>query len=303
MNSLAGSTAREGAVRTLVPDRPPAGGGESGAMLGLLSMVIDQVDQGLALLDADARVLLTNQAFRRAGPPPPGAAPTDGRPPDLRHPFEKAVDHLAKTFPLKTPEWTAWSANMRPARLEGTWALSGWAPGKGPIYGRVVLTPAGSDGDEFTSQITFTYARSGQQVTRTGRVAIYTGFQWRGRSTAGGAEDSAWREVMFVEPDWSAIEGRWFSGGYDELGPDVRLTRIGKSLPADQVTAESIGLLAFRGRGRGAFIDMVERLIRTSEGTSSWFLRAIDRLADSQDIASARAGCVVGRNSPNFSAR
>ena len=66
MNSLAGSTAREGAVRTLVPDRPPAGGGESGAMLGLLSMVIDQVDQGLALLDADARVLLTNQAFRRA---------------------------------------------------------------------------------------------------------------------------------------------------------------------------------------------------------------------------------------------
>jgi DNA-binding CsgD family transcriptional regulator len=34
--------------------------------LNLLSMVIDQVDQGLALLSADARVLLTNQAFRRA---------------------------------------------------------------------------------------------------------------------------------------------------------------------------------------------------------------------------------------------
>ena len=33
---------------------------------------------------------------------------------------------------------------------------------------------------------------------------------------------------MFVEPDWSKIEGRWFTGGYDELGLDVKLTRVGK---------------------------------------------------------------------------
>lgn len=64
-----------------------------------------------------------------------------------------------------------------------------------------------------------------------------------------------------------------------------RLTRIGKRLPVEQVTAESIGLLAFRGDGRRAFIDMVEQLIRTPEGTSSWFLRAIDRLADRLPVA------------------
>jgi quinohemoprotein amine dehydrogenase len=45
-----------------------------------------------------------------------------------------------------------------------------------------------------------------------------------------GAEDSAQREVMFIERDWSKIEGRWFSGGYDEMGLDVTLTRVGRDL-------------------------------------------------------------------------
>ena len=70
---------------------------------------------------------------------------------------------------------------------------------------------------------TYTYARSGEQVTRTGRTSIYTGFQWRGRSTVGGADGTALREVMFVERDWRGIDGRWFTGGYDELGIDVQL--------------------------------------------------------------------------------
>ena len=35
------------------------------------------------------------------------------------------------------------------------------------------------------------------------------------------------REVMFVDRDWRQIEGRWFTGGYDEVGLDVRLDRIG----------------------------------------------------------------------------
>ena len=91
----------------------------------------------------------------------------------------------------------------------------------------MVLAPAGGAADEFTSQITYTYARTGQTVTRAGRVTVYTGFQWRGRSTAGGAEDTALREVMFVERDWSKIEGRWFTGGYDEIGLDVQLTTRG----------------------------------------------------------------------------
>jgi quinohemoprotein amine dehydrogenase len=32
---------------------------------------------------------------------------------------------------------------------------------------------------------------------------------------------------MFVDRDWRSMEGRWFTGGYDELGLDVRLERVG----------------------------------------------------------------------------
>lgn len=171
--------------------------------------------------------LVDRQAFRRLGPAPRDRS-ADGRPADTRHPVEKAVEHLAKTFPLQTAEWSAWSATMRPARIDGTWALSGWDPGKGAIYGRVVITPVASTTDEFTTDISYTYARSGQTVARSGRVMIYTGFQWRGRSTQGGDDKTALREVMFVERDWRGIEGRWFTGGYDEQGLDVRFERLGR---------------------------------------------------------------------------
>jgi quinohemoprotein amine dehydrogenase len=169
--------------------------------------------------------LTDNQAFRRGGPPPREAA-ADGRPPDNRHPYEKTVEHLAKAFPLKTPEWTAWSANMRPARLEGTWTLSGWEPGKGAIYGTVTVTANPASSDSFTTAATYRVARTGETVTRAGDAIVYTGFQWRGRSRAQAA-DSALREVMMVDRGWQTMEGRWFTGGYDELGLDVKLERVG----------------------------------------------------------------------------
>jgi quinohemoprotein amine dehydrogenase len=169
--------------------------------------------------------LVDNQAFRRGGPPPPDRA-NDGRLPDNRHPFEKTVDHLAKTFPLKTPEWTAWSANMRPARLDGTWALTGWEVGKGAIYGRVTITASTAAPEEFTTSATYRVARTGETITRTGRAIVYTGYQWRGSSSAQAA-DSSMREVMMVDRNWRSMEGRWFNGGYDEIGMDVKLERVG----------------------------------------------------------------------------
>lgn len=158
------------------------------------------------------------QAFRRGGPPQrePDAS---GRPPDNRHPMEKAIGHLASAFPLTTPEWSAWAATMRAPRLDGRWAMSGYELGKGPVYGQVTVTPQGDAGD-FATETTFTYARSGQTVTRRGRAIVYTGFQWRGKS-------DDFREVLFVDRDWRHARGRWFTGAYDEFGVDVRLDRIG----------------------------------------------------------------------------
>jgi quinohemoprotein amine dehydrogenase len=172
------------------------------------------------------------QAFRRIGPPPRDQPPpADGRPPDNRHPMEKAVAHLSGAFPLMTPEWSAWAATMRPPRLQGKWALAGQQLGKGPIFGQVVITPSGeADSGEFTTESTFTYARTGETVKRTGRAIVYTGFQWRGRSdqpNAAPASNGAWRETLFVDREWRHAGGRWFTGAYDEFGIDVELERIG----------------------------------------------------------------------------
>ena len=168
--------------------------------------------------------LVDFQAFRRTGPMQREPGP-DGRPPDNRHPVEKALDHLTATFPLQTPEWAGWSATMRPPKLEGTWAIAGHETGKGPIYGLMRIAQ-GTGAGEFTTEMSFTYARTGQSVTRKGRSNVYTGFQWRGRSTVGSDDDTSIREVMAVDRDWQSMEGRWYSGGYDELGIDVQLRRV-----------------------------------------------------------------------------
>jgi quinohemoprotein amine dehydrogenase len=171
--------------------------------------------------------LVDFQVFRRQGTPDtePGA---DGRPPDNRHPYEKAVAYLKSAYPLTTPEWAAWSATMRSPQLAGTWALKGYEAGSGPFFGRVTVTASATSPDDFTTDISYTYPRSGRTVARQGRALIYTGYQWRGRTTIGGDDASSLREVMTVDRDWRTLSGRWFTGGYDELGVDVELTRVSR---------------------------------------------------------------------------
>ena len=155
------------------------------------------------------------QAFRRSGPPRSEPQPVD-----------QAIAHLSERFPLDTPEWAAWSATMRPARVAGTWLLRGHAHGVGAVYGRVTITAVPGTLDEFTTETSYVYARDGRRVTREGRAIIYTGFQWRGRSSEDGNDPEGLREVMFVERDWQTMSGRWFTGAYDEVGLDVALERV-----------------------------------------------------------------------------
>jgi quinohemoprotein amine dehydrogenase len=150
----------------------------------------------------------------------------DGRPPDNRHPMEKVLEHFEKALPLTTPEWSAWSAAMQPPSLAGRWAIAGSAAGKGAVYGQVTIAADASAPDSFTTDTRYTFARSGETVSRTGKALIYTGFQWRGRGAAAGASADVWREVLSVERDWKTISGRWFTGAYDETGIDVTLTRL-----------------------------------------------------------------------------
>jgi len=162
------------------------------------------------------------QSFRRSGPAPDSA-------PNAPHPMDQAITHLSRAFPLQTPEWTAWSATMRPAPIEGTWLITGYEVGRGDLFGRLTITKVKGTDDEFTSRAEYRFASGGGSVVREGKSVVYTGHQWRGRSSAtsaAGNADSAWREVMSVEPGWQEMSGRWFRGGYDEFGIDVTARRI-----------------------------------------------------------------------------
>ena len=68
----------------------------------------------------------------------------------------------------------------------GTWLLSGYEPGAGPIIGTVTMTANPAAPDEFTTDDDVQYTRTGRTVARTGRSVIYTGHQWRGRTTVNG---------------------------------------------------------------------------------------------------------------------
>jgi quinohemoprotein amine dehydrogenase len=149
----------------------------------------------------------------------PTEAASDARPQDDRHPVEIALEHLEKTLPLNTSEWSAWSAAMQPPKLAGRWAVVGTQVGKGSVYGEMTVAPDASAPDTFTTEIRYTIARTGETVTRSGKALVYTGYEWRGRA-------NDWREVLFVERDWKQMWGRWFTGAYDETGIDVRLTRM-----------------------------------------------------------------------------
>jgi quinohemoprotein amine dehydrogenase len=167
----------------------------------------------------DNQPMNNGQGFRRTRPV------TDGG--DARHPMDRVAAHLTKAFPLRTPEWANWSTTMRPPLLAGRWAVSGYQTGKGVIAGQMVITADPGVPDTFVTETRYTFTRTGETIVRKGRAVVYTGFQWRGRSTGAGASDEPWREVMFVDRVSREMTGRWFTGAYDETGADVKLTRLG----------------------------------------------------------------------------
>ena len=183
------------------------------------------------------------QAFRRGGPPQTEPGP-DGRPPDNRHPMDKVIPKLTSDLALKTPEWSTWAANMRIPKLAGRWAFSGYQAGRGAYYGETTIMATAKD-DEFTTETRYVRAKTGETVTRQGKALVYTGFQWRGRSFEGGADKDGWREVMFLDRNQRELTGRWFTGGYDETGIDVTLTRMGNDpmvLGLDRTALQTAGV-------------------------------------------------------------
>jgi quinohemoprotein amine dehydrogenase len=147
--------------------------------------------------------------------------------------LDVTLDFLAKTYPLHTPEWGAWRARMRAPRLAGKWLMSARIPGRGKYVGEVTIAPGASE-DEFKTTAKLQPVDGGPAITRTGTGVVYAGYSWRGRSSgpAPGANarpddpGSVMRETMWISPDQTWAEGRWFWGEYQEFGVDVKLRRV-----------------------------------------------------------------------------
>jgi choline kinase len=58
-----------------------------------------------------------------------------------------------------------------------------------------------------------------------------------------------------------------------------RLVEVGKRLASDRVDGESIGMSLYRGRGPRLFTEVLDSFMRTGAGIKSWYLKAIDTLA------------------------
>src|SRR5262249_4170314 len=152
-------------------------------------------------------------AFRRR----PGAADADGGTTSQPQPVDQALDYFGKNFGLRTPEWASWSARMRAPRLAGKWVVTARRVGYGNYVGEMVVT-AGSSDDEFTTRIKLQPVNGGAILERTGRVVVYAGYSWRGRSTgmasgsAPGEIPAEMYETMWISPDEPVATGRWFWG-------------------------------------------------------------------------------------------
>lgn len=146
-------------------------------------------------------------------------------------------------------------------------------------------------------------ARSGGPVARTifnpfYKVADNTGSLFMAREELSG-DCLVWNgDTLVSNALMSRVVGNDRSGitvtidrkdSYDDddmkvvVGDEGRLRAIGKRI-ATGVNGESIGLLAFRGGGAKQFREAIERAMRTSEGTTIWYLRVIHHLAQNGEV-------------------
>ena len=102
------------------------------------------------------------------------------------------------------------------SELAGKWLVSAPSPA-GAFLGEMTID-AGSAADEFTTRVRLLPIAGGPAIERSGKVSVFDGFAWRGRST-GTASGSGpgdipaeMRESLMIAPDQSQAEGRWFWG-------------------------------------------------------------------------------------------
>ena len=136
---------------------------------------------------------------------------------------DRVLATLAKEQGLFSDEWRNWNQEKREVPLEGNWIVKGHEVGRGPIRGTLELKRISTG--EYESQWRWLRA-DGRTVVRNGTGLFYAGHSWRGRSTSTApGELGSLKEVMLLDESWIRMEGRLFTGEYNELGIEVELLR------------------------------------------------------------------------------
>ncbi len=150
--------------------------------------------------------------------------------------LDASLDFLGANYGLHTPEWSAWRARMRAPKITGKWMISArrWAKANTTATSRLLRARPKTNSRPRGSKLKSVNGRPRSLRPALVLAPVYTGYSWRGRSkgpaVAGkvAPDDLAreMRETLWISPDQTWAEGRWFFGEYYEFGVDVKLRRV-----------------------------------------------------------------------------
>ena len=169
---------------------------------------------------------------------------------------------LAELFPFKTPAWDAWKGHASPD-LAGEWRMVGHDPGHGDYQGKVTI--AGQGKDKYAYKLHLRYA-DGTELDGTGDGIVYTGYEWRSRTTVG---DQVSLQVFEVSEDGNRMTGRDFAEDASALGGPVTAVREQgsqilalepaylKAGESAKIAVHGVGLAGDVNLGEGVKVDKV----------------------------------------------
>lgn len=217
---------------------------------------------------------------------------------------------LAEMLPFETEAWTAWRDAPRTPPV-GDWVVLTDLPGKGQAYGRLTVAGAGAPFD-MSGALTLA---SGETLPVSGRMNLYTGYEWRATLSVGGEE---YRQVLALSEDGQSLAGRQFQTRHDSLGgrligakadgPAQMLGAVPEAVPAGAASVQVVGVgiddLTITGAdvaaraanpfgaalSLSAAANVLARIEAGGQGASVAFYDSVDRLAVEPAFTIARVG-------------
>lgn len=184
---------------------------------------------------------------------------------------EDVVPLLAEKYPYETDSWTAWEKAEKPAAT-GSWVFTTRLPAKGEAYGTLEVS---GDAQPYSVSGTLMTA-SGEELPVSGKLNLYTGYEWRANLTIG---DTAYRQVLAISEDGASLSGRQFLHAEDSLGCTFKAVKAGNKPAIAGVVPSTLpaggsGTVQVVGTGLGSVA--LSGALDASGGTSNAYGATID---------------------------